>query len=115
MSCFCGQTHTSLSTALACWDRAGASQSAPAGKNTLMPGGRSVSPRQDSASRGVFRGTSRLMGRRLGSIGELGRDRGHERGEGLLWTSRRGGRPALSPDERRRRGRERKRLWRAGQ
>jgi|SRR5262245_2727996 len=84
----------------------------PQGLNTVTLGGRSVSPHQDSASQGEFRGTSRLMGRRLGAIGKLVRDRARSEGEGLLRTGSRGGRPRLSPEERRRRGRERKRRWR---
>jgi len=54
------------------------------------------------------------MGRRLGAVGELARDRAREPGAGLLRTGPRGGRPPLSPEERRRRARERKRRWRAG-
>jgi len=38
MSCFCGQTHTSLATALACAQRLEAPQSAVAGDNTGTPG-----------------------------------------------------------------------------
>ena len=65
MSCYCGQTHTSLATALACSERLGASQSAPAGNNTPTLGVRSVSPHQSNVSPGEFSGKSRLMGRRL--------------------------------------------------
>jgi len=49
---------------------------------------------------------SRLMGRRLVPVSQLARDRARARGEGLLRTSPRGGRPPLSPEERRRRVRE---------
>src|SRR5215831_10686090 len=86
----------------------------PQGLNTVTLGDRSVSPHQDSASQGEFRGTSRLMGRRLAPVVERTRDRALSGGTGLLRTSLRGGRPPLSPDERRRRARERKRRWRAG-
>ena len=44
MSCFCGQTHTSLATALACPERLRASQSASAGKNISPIGLRSRLP-----------------------------------------------------------------------
>src|SRR5262249_7007373 len=113
MSCFCGQTHTSLATALACTNRLGASQSAPAGRNTSTLGRRSVSMHQDSVSKGEFPVTSRLMGRRFAPVGEQARNRGRARGGGLLRTAPRGGRPSLSPEERRRRARERKRRERA--
>jgi hypothetical protein len=113
VSCFCGQTHTSLATALACPDCIGVSQSAPAGKNTLTQGDRSVSPHQDSVSKGEFPVTSRLMGRRLAPVGEQARNLIRARGEGLLRTAPRGGRPPLSLEERRRRARERKRRERS--
>jgi len=54
------------------------------------------------------------MGRRFGTVSELARDRARSDAEGLLRTSPRGGHPRLSPEERRRRARERKRRWRAG-
>jgi hypothetical protein len=114
MSCFCGRTHTSFATALACSDRIRVSQSAPTGKNMKTPGVRSVSAHQDSASRGEFPGTSRLMGRRLVPVGELARERARSDADRLLRTSPRGGRPRLSPEERRRRARERKRRFRTG-
>jgi len=114
VSCYCGQTHTALASALACSQHLGASQNAAAGKNTATLGVRSVSPHQDSASQQEFPGTSRLMGRRLSPVGEFARDRARLEAEGLLRTSPRGGRPRLSPEERRRRERERKRRWRAG-
>ena len=85
----------------------------PQGLNTVTLGGRSVSPHQDSASKGEFRGTSRLMGRRLAPVGEQARNLIRARGEGLLRTAPRGGRPPLSLEERRRRARERKRRERA--
>jgi len=53
------------------------------------------------------------MGRRITSVGELARDRARATGEGLLRASPRGGRPPLSPEERRRRARDRKRRERA--
>ncbi len=64
-------------------------------------------------SRKEFPVTSRLMGRRIAPVGELARNRARQTGEGLLRTSPRGGRPPLSPDERRRRARDRKRRERA--
>ena len=51
------------------------------------------------------------MGHRLAPVGELARDRARATGQGLLRTALRGGRPPLSPEERRRRARERKRRW----
>ena len=101
MSCFCGQTHTSLATALACANRLGASQSASVGNPMRTLGGRSVSPHQHSMSEDELCGTSRLMGRRLAPVGELARALARARGEGLLLTSPRGGRPRLAPEERR--------------
>jgi len=53
------------------------------------------------------------MGRRLAPVVDTARIRAHDTGLGLLRTTLRGGRPALSPDERRRRRRERKRRERA--
>jgi len=115
MSCFCGQTHISFVEALACSEGLQSSGTPKPGYYTQTLGVRSVSAHQDSVSQDGFRGTSRLMGRRLGTVGELARDRARSDAEGLLRTSPRGGRPRLSPKERRRRARERKRRWRAGQ
>ena len=79
--------------------------------NTQTLGVRSVRARQAMGSNEELSGKSRLMGRRLAPVGELARDRARTRGEGLLRSSPRGGRPRLSPEERRRRARERKRRW----
>ena len=111
MSCFCGHTHTSFAEALACSKRLRGAESPHPGNNTQTLGVRSVSARQATGSNGELSGKSRLMGRRLSPVGELARDRARTRGEGLLRTSPRGGRPRLSREERRRRARERKRRW----
>jgi len=113
MSCFCGRNHTSLTSALACSNRLGGSQSAPTGNNTPTLGVRSVSPHQHSMSQEKIPVTSRLMGRRITPVTALARDRARATGKGLLRTSPRGGRPPLSRDERRRRARDRKRRERA--
>ena len=111
MSCFCGQIHTSLGSALACSERLQASLSPRPGTNTQTLGVRSVSAHQHSKSQESIRGNSRLMGRRLAPVGELARDRARSTGQGLLKTTLRGGRPPLSLEERRRRARDRKRRW----
>ena len=86
MSCFCGRNHTSLTSALACSNRLGASQSAPTGNHTPTPGVRSVSPHQHGMSQEEIPVTSRLMGRRITPVGELARDRARATGKGLLRT-----------------------------
>jgi hypothetical protein len=113
MSCFCGHTHTSFAKALACSKRLQGAGSPLQGTYPQTLGGRSVSPHRDSMSREEIPVTSRLMGRRITPVGVLARDRARATGEGLLRTSPRGGRPPLSPEERRGRARDRKRRERA--
>jgi hypothetical protein len=109
VSCFCGQTHISLASALACPSVLQGSRSPRAGNNTQTVGVRSVSQHHDNMSLREIRATSRLMGRRISPVGEVARVRAQLSGQGLLRTTLRGGRPPLSLEERLRRRRERKR------
>ncbi len=113
VSCFCGHTHTSFAEALACSKRLQGSRNPRPGNNTQTLGVRSGSAHHHSMSQESNRVTSRLMGRRLAPVGELARNRARTSGQGLLRTTLSGGRPSLSPEERRRRARDRQQRSRA--